>query len=287
MPSSPQKSALITGCSAGGIGHALAEAFQKQGLTVFATARSVSKMQALATLPNVTVLSLDVTSTASVTAAIAQVSQITGGRLDYLVNNAGQSGYMPALDVDVDDHDGPASPYRLFDVNFWGMLRMVQNCAPLLIETSGTVVNIGSVNGVVHPPLCSVYNATKAAVHSLGETLRMELQPLGVQVLTVVTGTIRTQIQANVPELPLPVDSRYHAVQPFLDAMHAGTAFPNKMNAAVYAQQVVGDILGGATGKVYRGTNAANARYAVTFLPQSFRDKILTGPTHLDEVGKK
>ncbi|KAL1888581.1 NADPH-dependent 1-acyl dihydroxyacetone phosphate reductase [Sporothrix stenoceras] len=284
MPST-KKTVLITGCSAGGIGHALAEAFQKQGLTVFATARNVSKMNGLAALPNVNVLDLDVTSKESVASAVAQVTRDTGGRLDYLVNNAGQSGYMPALDEDLDDPESAAR--RIFEVNFWSMLRMIQAFTPLLMESGGTVVNVGSVNALVHPPFCVIYNATKAAVHSLGETLRMELQPLGVGILTIITGTIRTQIQANVPVRPLPDNSLYKPVQPYLDSMYAGTAHPNKMDAPVYAQNVVSDVLGGAKGHVYRGTNASNACYASMLLPESVRDKILTGPTHLNEVGKK
>lgn len=146
-----KKTVLITGCSAGGIGYALAKAFQKQGLTVFATARSVSKMGALDALANVTLLPLDVTSQDSVAAAAAKVTKTTGGRLDYLVNNAGQSGYMPALDEDLDD---PNAARRMFDVNFWGMLRTTQAFAPLLIAAGGTVVNIGSINAIVHPPFC-------------------------------------------------------------------------------------------------------------------------------------
>lgn len=126
-----------------------------------------------------------------------------------------------------------------------------------------------------------MYNASKAAVHSLGETLRMELQPLGVGVLTVVTGTVRTQIQANIPRTAgttstLPESSLYHPVQAYIDTMYAGTAHPNKTEAAVYAQQVVGDVLGGATGRVWRGANAATARYAAPVLPQSIRVSLHT-----------
>ncbi len=84
-----KKSVLITGCTEGGIGFALAKEFQSRGLHVFATARSPSKMAALEKLPDVTLLSLDVTSTGSISAVVDAVSAATGGKLDYLVNNSG------------------------------------------------------------------------------------------------------------------------------------------------------------------------------------------------------
>lgn len=144
-----QKSVLITGCSAGGIGHALALSFQKRGLTVFATARSNSKMTDLASLPNVHLLSLDVADPASIAAAAKEVAAKTGGKLDVLVNNAGQQYVMPALDVDV------AKAKAVFDVNYWAALRMVQEFKDFLIAAKGTVVNVGSTAGVLTVPFQS------------------------------------------------------------------------------------------------------------------------------------
>ncbi|KAK3178818.1 hypothetical protein OEA41_000955 [Lepraria neglecta] len=97
------KSVLITGCSAGGIGSALAEAFQRRDMHVFATARDPSKMSHLGKLPNVTLLTLDPTSTASVEASVERIKAETSGTLDYLVNNAGQTIIMPTLDFDIEN----------------------------------------------------------------------------------------------------------------------------------------------------------------------------------------
>lgn len=83
------KSVLITGCSDGGIGGALALVFQKHGYHVFATARNLSKMRALATLPNVTLLTLDVMNNTHILSAVDAVTKETGGTLDYLINNSG------------------------------------------------------------------------------------------------------------------------------------------------------------------------------------------------------
>ena len=80
---------LITGCSAGGIGSALVVAFQKRGLSVFATGRDLSNLSHLRELPNLTILPLSPTSAESVEAAVEKVKAIAGSKLDYLVNNAG------------------------------------------------------------------------------------------------------------------------------------------------------------------------------------------------------
>lgn len=102
---------LIAGCSAGGIESALVQFFQKQNLQVFATAPDKTRMSLLSTLPNVTPLTLDVTSTSSNQAAVRSMEATTGRKLDYLVNNAGQLFVMPTLDIDIE----AAQP--IFDVH--------------------------------------------------------------------------------------------------------------------------------------------------------------------------
>src|SRR4051812_11668931 len=133
------KSVLITGCSDGGIGSALAITFASRGLLVFAGARSVGKMTKLSSLPNVHLLELDVLKPEAIRAAVGAVRKETGGSLDYLVNNAGQARYMPALDEDIE------KAKELFDLNVWSVLRMVQAFTPLLMASKGNVVYISSL----------------------------------------------------------------------------------------------------------------------------------------------
>ena len=83
-----QKSALITGCSEGGIGDALAQEFLRKGLRVFATARDLNSVQHLEEL-GCDVCRLDVTDAESVKAAVEFVGKKTGEELHVLVNNAG------------------------------------------------------------------------------------------------------------------------------------------------------------------------------------------------------
>lgn len=136
------KSILITGTSAGGIGSALAFAFQRQGYLVFATARSPSKIdQELVNLSNVEVLTLDVTSASSIASAVEAVKTQTGGTLDVLLNNSGGGYLMPLVDLDLD------AAKAVFEVNLWGLLATTKAFAPLLVKSKGTVVNISSIGG--------------------------------------------------------------------------------------------------------------------------------------------
>lgn len=139
----PRKTVLITGCSPGGLGHALAEAFANEGYFVFATLRDPTKASLLAR-ESIKVLPLEVTSQESIDACFNHVQAATEGRgLDVLVNNAGVGYVMPLLDTSVEESK------KLFEVNVWGVLSVTQKFAPLVIVAKGTVLNISSLAGAV------------------------------------------------------------------------------------------------------------------------------------------
>jgi 1-acylglycerone phosphate reductase len=143
----PGRSVLVTGASAGSIGSAVVQAFAKREFLVFATARNLSRIEpSIAQHANVRLIELDVTSQASIDNARNTVAEVTGGRLDYLVNNAG-AGYTTPL-VDFDQNKAK----MVFEVNFWGVLNITKAFMPLLVEAKATVVNISSVGAVVHTP---------------------------------------------------------------------------------------------------------------------------------------
>lgn len=147
-PSRPN-TALITGCSEGGIGHALALEFSRRGVHVFATARTPSKMASLQGIPNITVLAMDVTSQASIDAALTAVATSkvgTDGKLNYLVNNAGGQVVMPVLDLNME------VARQMYEVNFWGMLAVVKTFAPLVIKAKGTIANLSSIGASLYLP---------------------------------------------------------------------------------------------------------------------------------------
>jgi NAD(P)-dependent dehydrogenase (short-subunit alcohol dehydrogenase family) len=142
----PSKTILITGCSANRIRAAVALALAKRSHHVFATARTISKIpEELASLPNVTVLPPDVSSPASVAAAVEAI-RATGKQLDVLVNNAGIGYSMPLLDVDVE------RAKHVCEVNVWAVIRTVQAFADLLIQSKGRIVNVSTCSAVVNTP---------------------------------------------------------------------------------------------------------------------------------------
>ncbi|KAJ7226399.1 hypothetical protein C8J57DRAFT_1440070 [Mycena rebaudengoi] len=260
---------LITGCSAGGVGAALATALACRDPShhVFGTARTTTKIPAaLAALPNVTVLPLDVASSASVRACAQEVARIleaevpgTAG-LDVLVNNAG-CVTMPLLDTDVDE------AARLHDVNLWRALRTVQSFADLIIAARGKVVNVSSVGSVVNMAWNGAYSAFKAGLNRVSETLRLELAPFGVSVLTTIckvadVGGVATVFIPNEAPRPLPPGSRYASIGDaiLLWAREKG-GLAGMMPPERIAEELVPDIL--------RGSNAGLVRFVAGWLPQA------------------
>lgn len=134
------KTVVVTGCSNGGLGAAMAKAYQAKGFRVFATLRNRSKAGALEKIKGIEILELDVASEESIHQCAKAVEKLTGGSLDVLVNNAGISTIRPLLDTSVDDAK------KLYDSNVWAILLMAQAFAPMLIKSKGIMCNISSVS---------------------------------------------------------------------------------------------------------------------------------------------
>lgn len=114
-----------------------------------------------------------------------------------------------------------------------------------------------------------MYGASKAALGVLEETLRLELAPFDVKVMTIITGAVETNIMSNNPEIRLLPDSLYQKAEEYIAKRARGEDVSEKMNASVYANSVVKDILSGATGKVWRGGMASVVRVSTSVLPTS------------------
>ncbi|KAI1095733.1 oxidoreductase [Rostrohypoxylon terebratum] len=273
------KTVLITGCSEGGIGEALAKEFQAQGLHVFATARSESKMDSLKKLPNLTVLALDVTSSGSIDAAVATVSKATGGKLDYIVNNAGTQYVMPVLDFDIQ------KAKDMFEVNVWGLLSVTKAFAPLILATKGTIVNMSSIGALVWMPYKAIYGSSKCAVTAISEGLRLEMKPFGVKVATVMVGAVETRLFDNAPEHLLPPDSIYKAAEKEIGDWATGRNMEGQESKREdFARSLVKDILGGASGRVYRGNMTTTLRILASILPDFIIDHLVVDGTGLDRI---
>jgi NAD(P)-dependent dehydrogenase (short-subunit alcohol dehydrogenase family) len=177
--------ALVTGASSG-IGEAAVRALLGAGYTVYAAARRVERMEALAH-DGARLLALDVTDDASLTDGVRKVLGETG-RVDVLVNNAGYGSFGALEEVPLEE------ARRQFEVNVFGLARLTQLVLPGMRERrSGTIVNVSSMGGQFYEPLGSWYHATKFAVEGLSDSLRIELRPFGVRVVVVQPGAIRSE----------------------------------------------------------------------------------------------
>ena len=95
---------------------------------------------------------------------------------------------MPATDLELDEVQS------IFSTNVIAVMDIIQTFLPLLLAARGTIANIGSVAGLIPFIWGAAYNASKAALHSYADTLRVELAPFGVHVVTVVTGGVKSNI---------------------------------------------------------------------------------------------
>lgn len=173
---------LITGCSTG-IGRGLAELLAGRGYQVVATARDVSSIR---DLPVDLKLPLDVTDEVSVRTAVKSIMDRLG-RIDVLVNNAGYAtrGVIEELPM--------VKIQREFDVNVFGIVRMVQSVAPVMrAQRYGKIINIGSISGQFSQPVNGAYCASKFAVEALSESLRYELGSWNIQVAVIEPGPVDT-----------------------------------------------------------------------------------------------
>ncbi|KAL1648861.1 NADPH-dependent 1-acyl dihydroxyacetone phosphate reductase [Diplodia intermedia] len=259
-----RKTVLITGCSSG-IGHSLAREFHAKGLRVFASARRTEAIADLAEL-GIETVALEVDKPDSVQQVRREIEELTGGKLDVLVNIAGRNYTVPALDVD------QSEVQQTFEVNVFSVMRMCQEFAPLLIEAKGTIVQIGSLAGVMPYVFGSVYNASKAALHAYSNTLRVELSPFGVRVVTIITGGIKSNIARTDRQLPedsyyIPLNEEY---QRRLKHSQEGA-----MPSDDYAKSVVSKVLKSSPPKwVWEGNKSWAVWFLSTFLPKSIMDAV-------------
>ena len=177
------KVVIITGGSSG-IGLCTAAALRDRGCKVYELSRRDSEAE------GITHLRCDITDEEQIKAAVAQVLD-ENGRIDILINNAG-FGISGAVEF-----TETSDAQRLFDVNFFGMIRMNRAVLPIMRQQGGgRIVNLSSVAAPVPIPFQTYYSASKAAINSYTMALANEVKPFGVQVCAVMPGDIRTGFTA-------------------------------------------------------------------------------------------
>ena len=178
---------LVTGAGRG-IGLAITEHMSESGWDVYATARSDAALDSLDRLPNVHPIPLDVTDRS----AIAALPDQLPGALNGVVNNAGIIVSGPVEGLSIDDLS------RQLDVNVIAQIAVTQAVLPKIRDAGGRVVFISSIAGLFTTPGSGAYNASKYAIESLADALRMELRPWRIPVSLIEPGPIRTDMWGDV-----------------------------------------------------------------------------------------
>ncbi|KAG5657645.1 hypothetical protein KAF25_007678 [Fusarium avenaceum] len=278
MSNSSKRSILITGCSQGGAGNALALEFAAKGFRVFATARSLKTLGNLSD-KGIETLTLDVTKPESIANLKTEIATRTGGSLDILFNNAGALYEAPAIEAD------PARVRSLFDTNVFGLMEVVTAFTPLLLASvspnyAPTIINVASVLARLPSPFSSAYNATKAAVVAYSDTLRLEVLPLGLKVVTLHMGEVSTPLMAT-DNINFGTESIYRDAEEGVK-QRTTTHLDKTMPPQEFARQVVGEIVSGKQSFLWKGTNAFLVWLLNAVGPRTVFDSTLVKAAGLD-----
>jgi NAD(P)-dependent dehydrogenase (short-subunit alcohol dehydrogenase family) len=212
---------FVTGSNRG-IGRAIVEALIKRGAAkVYAAARNTAALKELveASGGKVVAVRLDVTNEAQILAAtkIAPDTQI-------LFNNAGIANYTGVISA-----ADSTSARAQMEVNYFGLMNMTRAFAPILAKNGGgVVVNLSSIAGLVGIPALGTYGATKAAIHSLTQSVRGELSAQGTRLIGVYPGVIDTDMTAG---LPFEKETPQQVAREILKGIESGAeeVYPDKM----------------------------------------------------------
>eukprot|EP00741_Cyanophora_paradoxa_P014379 tig00000190_g13870.t1 len=180
---------VVTGCSSG-IGEATALALDAAGFEVLAGVRKQADADRLAARgsPRLRPIILDVTNEQHVRELPAKVAAVSKGGRVGVVCNAGITLLGPWETI-------PTEEIRqVFEVNVFGLVAVTKALLPMVRETKGRVVLMGSVAGILSSAFLGVYSATKFAVEAIGDSLRQELAPFGAHVSIIQPGCINSSI---------------------------------------------------------------------------------------------
>jgi NAD(P)-dependent dehydrogenase (short-subunit alcohol dehydrogenase family) len=176
-------SVLVTGAGRG-IGLAITERMSGRGWDVYATARSADALRSLERLPNVHPIALDITDREAIAGLADQLPQALNG----VVNNAGVIVNGPVEGLSLEDLS------RQLDINVTAQIGVTQAVLPKIREGHGRVVFMSSVSGLITLPGTGAYSASKYALESLADALRIELRPWRIPVSLIEPGPTRTDM---------------------------------------------------------------------------------------------
>ncbi|MEO6273881.1 MAG: oxidoreductase, partial [Rhodoferax sp.] len=177
-----------------GIGLVTAQSLAQAGYRVFGTSR-----KAVASRSGITMLVCDVTDEVSVKTLVDEVVK-QAGRIDLVVNNAGVGLLGGAEESSI----GQAQ--RLFDVNVFGVARVINAVLPIMrAQKGGRIINMSSILGLIPSPFNAFYASTKHAIEGYTESLDHEVRRFGIRVVLVQPGVTRTAFEENLTRADHPM----------------------------------------------------------------------------------
>ncbi len=231
---------LITGASTG-LGKEMALYLAERGFKVYATVRDMGGSESLLSAArdrgvDLRVMSLDVTDRDSIRAVVDSIVA-EAGAIYGVINNAGVGlrGYFEDLDYD--------EIRRLFEANLFGVMEVTRAVLPHMRKArNGRIILMSSVGGRIGSLGVSAYCSTKFAVEGFGESLFMELAPLGINVVLVEPGIIKTErwtinrgLAARAGDPNSPYAAWFSRSEQESDKLvQASTATPGDVAAVVY-----------------------------------------------------
>ncbi|HVC71777.1 MAG TPA: SDR family NAD(P)-dependent oxidoreductase [Acidimicrobiales bacterium] len=230
----PQGIAVVTGASRG-FGRAIAIEMARAGFDVVATMRDPAAGAGLREAVRggsgtITVTRLDVTEPDTI--ALPEGLRV-------LVNNAGtEAQYLPVEAVPMDQWR------HVFETNVFGLIEVTRRAVPLMRATGGGVIcNVTSASLAMSVPFYAVYRASKAAVQTMGESLRAEVGPFGIRVIEVMPGPVDTDMLAASARRPEAADCPGY--ETMAQAMYDGRVAVDEFitSPATAAAAVLGAIL--------------------------------------------
>lgn len=184
------RSLLITGCSSG-IGYHAAHAMAARGWRVFATCRQESDCARLRE-EGLESLRLDYTDADSISSAVSEVLERTGGRLDALFNNGAHATPGAVEDLPTD------ALRAIFEANFFGWHELSRQVIPAMrAQGHGRIVQCSSVLGLVGLKWRGAYVATKFALEGLSDVMRLEMRDAHIDMILIEPGPITSRLRVN------------------------------------------------------------------------------------------